>query len=508
MATVDLRQQGWDSAAKDSADGIIKIINAKAAADKSQTDLQKELLLDKINRQRNRQDKQQEQQDQINNWGKMFDPAAGSQTPAPQGNPITNNSGIANSATPNTIGDNPNSPVSPIGGAMPVGGYTAQNPPPMSMADGSNQAQIQQEMAAQQQQSQAPVQAQPQPMQSQLAQSQPQVSSQYTDLGFTPIGLGQLGIARKGKPEPKDYAYIQALNKIKQGNASDGEIELVKDFNGVKGDTSPLQGIDTINLSPDQIGEALKAKNPGHYNFLESVKNGQYKISGRSSKEMNKVVEQIQTIWPGTDLQALQARYDVRKDFTSGKTSNNITALNTALSHLDKLSTNADQLDNGSFRFGNKLGNILKTETGDSRVRVLKSDIHAVTGELSSTFKQSGATDAEIKNFESTLDSADSKEVVKDVVNEFIGLIGGRTQPLLEKYQNAFGQDATFPVVGKAGQSVLQKHGYSWNPQTGEVVQENKNTAQQNTSNRPTAVNPKTGQRLQLSEDGKSWEPM
>ncbi len=273
--------------------------------------------------------------------------------------------------------------------------------------------------------------------------------------------------------QPKDMWYAGVYNKWKSGQKlSDRENKSIQEYFGMKpGDVSPLEGIDTINLSPDQIGQELKAKNPGHYSFLESIKDGRYKVTGRSSKEMNKVVEQVQTIWPGTDIQALQARYDTRKDFTTGKTANNITALNTALSHLDKLATNADTLDNGNFRFGNKLANILKTQTGDSRVRVLNSDIHAVTGELANTFKQTGATDQEIKNFQNSLDSADSKDVIHNVVNEFIGLIGGRTQPLLERWQSVYGPESSFPVVGNHGQAVLQKHGFSWDPATGNISQ-------------------------------------
>lgn len=514
--------------ADESAKNIINAINAIAESQMAQTKLKQSLMLDQISRQRNladnkaklgqeRENKILEQKDNMSAWGDMFDSAPSGQQA----------SGVATSQTANTVGTNPNSPISPVSPVAPQGGYSADQPAPMSMAPQFSQPEaagaqpvgqgdgqvvtirgssgkymniplngmapeqaIQQAKSTgvnlgifnSQEEAQAAIGGQggssgqpspdaaPMAPAGQMAAQPAPVSDQFQNLGFTPIGIGQLAMARKGQPEAKDFSYIKALNKIKAGNASSGEIQLVKDFNGYKGETSSLEGIDTVNLSPEQIGEELKMKNPGHYNFLESVKDGKYKITGRSSKEMNKVVEQIQTIWPGTDLQALQARYDVRKDFTSGKTANNITALNTALSHLDKLSRNADVLDNGAFRFGNKLGNVLKTQTGDSRVRVLNSDIHAVTGELANTFKQSGATDQEIHNFQSALDAADSKEVIKNVVDEFIGLIGGRTQPLLERYQNAFGPDASFPVVGRSGQAVLQKHGFEWNPQTGDIL--------------------------------------
>lgn len=114
-----------------SGDNIIKIIDAASEAQQSQIKLKTELMRDEILRKRNREDKQLEQQDQMNNWGKMM----GGQD-QPQGDPVTNNSGIANSATPSQI-------VSPVGGAMPPGGYTPQQPPPKSMAPQFSQPQAQ-----------------------------------------------------------------------------------------------------------------------------------------------------------------------------------------------------------------------------------------------------------------------------------------------------------------------------------------------------------------------------
>lgn len=212
---VDLSNNNYQGA----SDGIIKIINAMADAKTSQTNLQKEVMLDHYKRQNDLADKNAEQQNQMNNWAKMFDPNNDPSAPS-------NIQGQANSQTPSQVGS---SPVSPIGGAMPQGGYTAQQPPPMSMADGSNQQQVQQ----MQQQAQVPVQqtvVAPIATQSNQPES---MASQINSLGFKPVGVGQIAMSRQGKPEPKDYAYISALNKAKQGNASPGEIQLIKDYNGM-----------------------------------------------------------------------------------------------------------------------------------------------------------------------------------------------------------------------------------------------------------------------------------
>lgn len=129
---IDLSQNKY---ADQAGDNIVKIIEASAKAKQSQVDLQKQLLIDQITRARNRQDKQLEQQDEMNNWGKMFGQDGQTDASGMSAN------GMATGATPMKVGE---SPVQPIGGEIPKGGYTAQQPPPMSMADGSNQAEIQQ----------------------------------------------------------------------------------------------------------------------------------------------------------------------------------------------------------------------------------------------------------------------------------------------------------------------------------------------------------------------------
>lgn len=205
-----------DTAAK----GIIDIINAAAKAKQSQVELQKSVMLDQISRERNRQDKIQEQQDNINAFNS-----------ADQGNPATNTTGMANSATPTQVGDNPAAAISPIGGAMPQGGYTPQQPPPMSRADGSNQPQIQAEMAQGQAQ-------QPQMQQQPQQPLPPIVKTQLEqELGFVPRPerkfiqeLGANGVRFVSNPK---YAGVgETYNEILRKNAqgipiSEGEMSLV-----------------------------------------------------------------------------------------------------------------------------------------------------------------------------------------------------------------------------------------------------------------------------------------
>ncbi len=126
MSVIDLRKPDYNP-----ADNIIKVINETAKMKQSQNEIQKTLLLDQINRQRNLQDKKAEQ-DQAwqgaQNWQNKIN----------QMNEVTPN-GQANSQTPMKVGDNPTTPIG-YGSQLPA--YSQDNPPPMSMVDQSKQPQV------------------------------------------------------------------------------------------------------------------------------------------------------------------------------------------------------------------------------------------------------------------------------------------------------------------------------------------------------------------------------
>lgn len=211
---IDLSENKY---AQQAGDNIVKIIEASAKAKQSQIDLQKQLLLDQITRKRNLEDKQSglEMEQNIKNkpWTSLLNQ---------QGNPETNNSGVANAATPNQVGDNPNAPVaqSPIGGEIPQGGYTPQQPPPMSMADGSNQPQIQQ------------MQVQPTMQQEAQVSKQKGPSYQIKQLGYQPVSIDEVRFSKNGAPpEAIDYNYARALMKLERDIATPGDIRVVNDYN-------------------------------------------------------------------------------------------------------------------------------------------------------------------------------------------------------------------------------------------------------------------------------------
>ncbi len=314
------------------------------------------------------------------------------------------------------------------------------------------------------------VQPTEQPQQNeQQVQTQQPVSTPESKGYITPQ---EAFISEGRKPSKELFEYTKAYVRAKQGKSLATDTQILDKYNGIKTDETgnTFAGIDTVNQSPEQIGEQLKSQNPGHYAFLESIKDGKYKVSGRSSKEMNKVVEQVQTIWPGTDLQALQARYDVRKDFTSGPTSKNIDSLNTAINHAGVALPQIEALGNSGLKIGNKFGNFLKEQAGDPRVSVLNSTLSLLNRETNKAIASGVVTNEDKQTFENNLSSAQNAEVAKEVVKNYIHLLAGRTQPLLEKWKTVYGQDSNFDVIRNSAQKVLSKNGFQYDPNTGDIV--------------------------------------
>ena len=212
--------------------------------------------------------------------------------------------------------------------------------------------------------------------------------------------------------------------------------------------------------STQEIQDDLKKKDPGYFNYLQNLALGKFKNTGRNSIAMQKVYEDLSTVFPGYDQNVVEARYALRKDFTSGKESTNIKSLNTAVNHLDALNNIIPLLDNTKFRKYNSLKNYLSKEVGQPQVSRAKMVVNALSGELATIFKNSAGTDIEIKNIKDSIDTSDSPEALRGAIQEAIMLMDGRMQALQDKWQNGFGDDASFPVISERSHQILKKLGW------------------------------------------------
>ena len=222
MSVIDLRDQ------RDPAEGIIRIIDAAARAKTSQVNFEKELMLDAIKRKRDLEDKKSELEMEQKSWINAISPQAFENNVQSSVSP---NTGIATNQTSKNIGSNPlSTPWSGISQnessqppMTPLAGYDNNNQPPMSIRPTSQ--------PIQQEQQSGNIQGNL----SNIAQSNEVIKID----GVTPITPAQIIFARKGRPQPKDIAYLGAYNNLRQGNASEGDKSIIRDYMGIKEQKDP-----------------------------------------------------------------------------------------------------------------------------------------------------------------------------------------------------------------------------------------------------------------------------
>lgn len=143
---------------------------------------------------------------------------------------------------------------------------------------------------------------------------------------------------------------------------------------------------------------------------------------------------------PALDAANAATRVSTRRDFTSGSTARNITAINTAIGHLGTLKATADQLDNRSFPLWNTIANAAETAVGDPRVKRFGIARDAVANELMRVFRQTGASTTEVEEWKHTIDSSDSPEQLHAAISTAVDLLNSRVQAIGDQYSRGMGQ--------------------------------------------------------------------
>ena len=147
---------------------------------------------------------------------------------------------------------------------------------------------------------------------------------------------------------------------------------------------------------------------------------------------------------PQLDAANAATRVATRKDFTSGMSARNLTALNTAVGHLATLRKLSTELNNSNFPAVNTFVNYLQSEQlGDPRVRNYKTAAMAFAGELAKVFKGTGAPSlTELKDWEEQLDENMSPAQFEGFVETAADLLGSRINAVGDTYNRGLNTSA------------------------------------------------------------------
>jgi hypothetical protein len=147
---------------------------------------------------------------------------------------------------------------------------------------------------------------------------------------------------------------------------------------------------------------------------------------------------------PQFDAANYATRVKTRQSFLSGPQSQNITALNTVVGHLDALDHSIDHLNNtGGFpgsHFNNMAAHWLATESGTGqRLSDFSANKTAVANELTRVFRGTGGAEADIQAYMKQLDDAKSPDELHQTVRTIANLIHSRLSAVADSYQQGMG---------------------------------------------------------------------
>lgn len=217
-------------------------------------------------------------------------------------------------------------------------------------------------------------------------------------------------------------------------------------------------------------GDLLKTLDPATASLVKAV--AEYKVdpvkaaSSRNPKnaesERLKLIQLALQYDPTYDMTQFPAMSAARKDFSSGKASQNIRSLNTALKHLDEFHKAYVELGNWDVPIANAAGNFVTKNVGGKAVTNFNSVATAVSDELATLFKGTAGTDSAIAHWRESLDPNMSPAQFEGQMHTLLDLVGGRIAALDDQYRATTGLPENFEILSPTSKKILDKFGFKY----------------------------------------------
>lgn len=269
---------------------------------------------------------------------------------------------------------------------------------------------------------------------------------------YTPTGIAETKGAEAQRFKGKDDKGNEVVYHYGPSGAIDDKGEPV--------DTSKLKGIVKVGTkaeeSPEDVAKPTGPEDKHGQEYLEALPasraalvkgyaEGRVAFPGSFSLRSpywQKMVADITQYDPSFDAVNYNARAATRKDFTSGKSAQNITSFNTAIGHLGSLEKAAEALNNTNYPKFNTLANWIISNEGDPRVVKFNTAKQAVADELTRAFRGTGGNVADIKGWEENLNAANSPEQLRGAVKQAVDLLRSRIEAVGQQYRRGMGTTA------------------------------------------------------------------
>jgi hypothetical protein len=153
-------------------------------------------------------------------------------------------------------------------------------------------------------------------------------------------------------------------------------------------------------------------------------------------------------------------RAPTRKAYTTGPQGQQLTAMNTAIEHLDQLQAAADALQNGTFKPGNAAYNALADLFGSGAPTSFATIKEKVDKELDAVASKGVPTVSGAAAQKAIGGVSSSPESIKNYIDTSIRLLGSSQNALREPYKRAMGANAPFDPLTPEAKAVLLKRGF------------------------------------------------
>jgi hypothetical protein len=216
---------------------------------------------------------------------------------------------------------------------------------------------------------------------------------------------------------------------------------------------------------PDSTGKrpgALEGASSGEQSIIKNLIDYKMPLPGGFALKTpywQNILERASAYDSSFDASQYNVRLKTRNDFTTGKSAQNIRSLNTAIGHLDTLAKNADKLGNYDTRIFNTIGNYISKEVGNPKVTQFNTALTAVENELASVFKNTGATDQEIKAWRDNINSSQSPIQLKKNIDTAVELLGSRLDVLNNQYEKGIGKPKSMKFLTPKSEQILKRLG-------------------------------------------------
>lgn len=202
---------------------------------------------------------------------------------------------------------------------------------------------------------------------------------------------------------------------------------------------SGVHGDELLKLLPDDKQGTIKALTEGRMPFPSNA--------AMQSPYWQGMLSLVSAYDPEFDAVNYGSRAATRKDFTSGKASQSVNALNTVMGHIDELMNASDALDNTSYPWLNSAKNYLKDKAGDTKQQTAIKNFNiarqAVVDEVERAYRGTGGSEAGIEEWKKSLSTADSPEALHAASKQLLHLLGSKLDALGDQYSKGMGTSKT-----------------------------------------------------------------